>query len=92
MKKIYFDKIMQTSIMFQTEYFNSKNLQGLNLGIDPKFSAKIEINKSSSVVHIPTDVYSGGELISGLICITPGACIPSTDQGGCTKGTLEDFV
>ena len=55
--------------MFQVEYFNSKNLsKGLTLEIDPKFSPSIKINKNSSVVHIPTDVYSGGKACSGKIC------------------------
>ena len=45
----------------QTEYFNTKELTGLPLETDPKFSDKVAINKSSSVVHIPTDVYSRGE-------------------------------
>ena len=62
---MYSDKML-TWIMFQTDYFNSKNLQGLNREKDPRFSTEFNISKSSSVVHIPTDVYSGGELISGL--------------------------
>lgn len=57
---IYLNKII-TWILFQTDYFDSKDLQGLPLQIDPKFSTQVEINKSSSVVHIPTDVYKGGE-------------------------------
>ena len=60
---MYLDKIIMW-IVFQTDYFNSKDLHGLPLEIDPKFSTQVEINMSSSVVHIPTDVYSGGELIS----------------------------
>ena len=54
-------EVYYSGSVFQVQYFNSKNLKGLNLAIDPKFSPSIEINKSSSVVHIPTDVYSGGK-------------------------------
>jgi len=37
-------------------------LKGLPLAIDDRFSTDVEINMSSSVIHIPTDVFSGGEL------------------------------
>lgn len=49
-------------LVFQTDYFNSKDLKGLPLAIDDRFSTDVEINMSSSVIHIPTDVFSGGEL------------------------------
>ncbi|XP_078370925.1 voltage-dependent calcium channel subunit alpha-2/delta-3-like isoform X2 [Oculina patagonica] len=55
-----------------TDYFDSKDLQGLPLQIDPKFSTQVEINKSSSVVHIPTDVYKGGVGIVNTIKWTSG--------------------
>lgn len=48
--------------VFQTDYFNSKDLKGLPLAIDDRFSPSVKINMSSSVIHIPTDVFSGGEL------------------------------
>ena len=32
------------------------------LAIDDRFSPNVKINMSSSVIHIPTDVFSGGEL------------------------------
>lgn len=32
------------------------------LAIDDRFSPSVKINMSSSVIHIPTDVFSGGEL------------------------------
>lgn len=56
----------------QTEYFNTKDLTGLPLERDPKFSDKVAINKSSSVVHIPTDVYSRGVKILNTINWTDG--------------------
>ena len=37
------------------------------LAIDDRFSTKIKINMSSSVIHIPTDVFSGGELVSHVM-------------------------
>ena len=37
------------------------------LAIDDKFSTKVAINKSSSVIHIPTDVFSGGELARHVV-------------------------
>lgn len=54
-------------LVFQTDYFNSKDLNGLPLAIDDEFSTKVAINKSSSVIHIPTDVFSGGELARHVV-------------------------
>ncbi|PFX31255.1 Voltage-dependent calcium channel subunit alpha-2/delta-1 [Stylophora pistillata] len=60
------------SVIKETEYFDTKNLQDLALEKDPKFSDKVAINKSSSVVHIPTDVYEGGVKILNTINWTDG--------------------
>ena len=51
------------------KYFNSKahDIEDLpDLQIDPTFSLSIEINRNTSVVHIPTDVYNGGKALAGL--------------------------
>ena len=50
-------------LVFQTDYFNSKELDGLPLAINDRFSTDVSINMSTSVIHIPTDVFSGGELV-----------------------------
>ncbi|XP_020618652.1 voltage-dependent calcium channel subunit alpha-2/delta-4-like [Orbicella faveolata] len=56
----------------ETDYFNSKDLKGLPLAIDDRFSTDVEINMSSSVIHIPTDVFSGGVGIVNTIKWTSG--------------------
>ncbi|XP_073254137.1 voltage-dependent calcium channel subunit alpha-2/delta-1-like isoform X2 [Porites lutea] len=57
------------------QYYNTKSedlSSQLPLTIDEKFSTEIEINKNSSVVHIPTDVFKGGVKIRNTIKWTSG--------------------
>lgn len=54
----------------KVDYWNTKELPEDHFAIDPKFSQSIKINKNGSVVHIPTDVYSGGRKILNTIAWT----------------------
>ncbi|KAK2553320.1 Voltage-dependent calcium channel subunit alpha-2/delta-4 [Acropora cervicornis] len=56
----------------KVDYLNTKELPKDYFAIDPKFSQSIAINKNGSVVHIPTDVYSGGRKILNTIAWTNG--------------------
>ena len=50
-------------VLLQVNYYNSKDLpEDFPLKKYPTFSKTFGINKNYSVVHIPTDVYSGGEI------------------------------
>lgn len=51
------------------DYWNTKELPEEHFAIDPKFSQSIKINKNGSVVHIPTDVYSGGRMPCLFVCL-----------------------
>ncbi|XP_068702669.1 voltage-dependent calcium channel subunit alpha-2/delta-3-like isoform X2 [Montipora foliosa] len=52
------------------EYLNTKKLPEDYFRTDRKFSYSVAINKNNSVVHIPTDVYSGGIKIQNTITWT----------------------
>lgn len=56
----------------KVDYLNTKELPNDYFAFDPKFSQSIRINKNGSVVHIPTDVYSGGRKILNTIAWTNG--------------------
>lgn len=56
----------------KVDYLNTKELPEHYFAIDPNFSQSIKINKNGSVVHIPTDVYSGGRKILNTIAWTNG--------------------
>ncbi|XP_044176390.1 voltage-dependent calcium channel subunit alpha-2/delta-2-like isoform X2 [Acropora millepora] len=56
----------------KVDYLHAKELPEEYFKIDPKFSQSIKINKNGSVVHIPTDVYSGGRKILNTIAWTNG--------------------
>lgn len=56
----------------KVDYLNTKELPKEYFAIDPKFSQSVKINKNGSVVHIPTDVYSGGRKILNTIAWTNG--------------------